>query len=49
MFLKLRKRLNTEKAIVLTNNIKKLYTQLASLINYLNNFIAIRENYKQKK
>ena len=45
MFLKLRTKLNAKKAIILTDDIKELYTKLALLISYTNNTIAIRENY----
>ena len=46
MFLKLRTRLNAEKAIVLAENIKELHVELILLINRSNIIIAIRENYK---
>ena len=41
MFLKLRKGLNAERAIILANNIKELYKQITATINRSNATIAI--------
>ena len=49
MFLELRTGLNAKAAIILADDIKKLYAQLLLLIKQLNNVVAIRENCKRKK
>ena len=49
MFLELRAGLNAKEAVILADNIKHLHAQLSLLIKHLNNIIATRENYKQKK
>ena len=41
IFLKLKSRLNVEKAIISTNNIRKLYAQFILLINIANKDVAI--------